>query len=1294
MQSTPDSILRRSSVRSTPRRADYYAQRTTSLPSAFPPSPVVSNRSFPTPGRPPSTPAPFAPRRPPAISAPKPAEEISKPLISEQYIDVGSQRFYALSLFALIQAWKLYDLTRLHGGSDAELAFAFRYIVIEGLYFWALPVFKIPWLTFTPTITIFQIVVSSLITIVLSSISALPLVAFISGIWRTISDRELSVSETRVRQRDIVHSADHISGRHIVHILPESTAKLNPFGEMFCLDSGSSALVHIPIRLNATEPKFIQVWHVNFDDVSSPTLLNYTKRDLRKMTHVLPSSVTEVDAKPSKMLEVKVPVKYPGLYRLAKVVDTSNLDVRLYPVDVIVAHCPKAYIRSQSSLSPDRCIGGVDSPYLTVDGVPPLRVKYSRSIKGRDAMFSVQSIQPDYFESPLNQGKPSRTGRIWNANEILDWANTRTVPISLDTSLGTVGRWSYTIDEVEDGLGNLVNYSKLYADTDREQAPELTSKGLNYGFLVHPRPTVRFSTCSPERPVNLPKGKTLSVPLQLSQSAEGGPYNVGLLYTPLDSFGSNEKKNVEVLNVTLRNGLEKFIISKPGTYTIDSINGKYCGGDILESASCVALMPSEPTLSVSFEDIEDKCAGSIGVTADLTLTGTPPFEIRYQVIKDVGTGRQVTKPEKLLITKTRHQLQFRPDAAGHYVYEFFMLADSLYHGIKLDPAVFRAEQTVKVLASASFAKDSLNKRCCIGDTAKFDVNFHGMGPFTLSYEILHGNKRKQHTISDIVGPTQQFTTPPLSSGGSYIVVLLSVEDGNGCKSTLSEQDARIEVKRQRPAAAFAPIDGKSFVRTLQGRSVNVPLRLSGEAPWKIKYAYKSQSGEPKYESVVRNHANGDFITVNQEGVYEIIEIEDDYCPGTVPKGNSFELSWIEQPRLELANVGSLIENDESLYVRDDICEGEEDALEVALFGAPPFSVAYERKFQFEGLAGKPESFELQAVTKFANIRLDGKKPGTYKYTFKKISDAIYSDRDVAKSFKPIVVQQRVRARPDATFVNPGKIYKSCVKAESEDSSIEPINFKFTGEPPFSLTVNIKHENTGQSDTFSVSNIDSHDYSLRSIHNSLGLGRHIVTIKKVSDGRGCSRTQVKPQQVVVSVADIPTITPVSSHVHYCVGDRISYVLTGVPPFEIEYEFNGKRQRATTHSSFTRIASDPGNFTITSIADGASHCKVYLHGDELTKIIHDVPTVKVSEGTSIIQDIHEGDRAEIVFKFSGTPPYSFTYTRSEKIGRSGKERVVETHTVADVHEDSYSIWTSMEGVYEAMSIEDRYCKARLN
>ncbi|KAI5291817.1 hypothetical protein KEM55_008267, partial [Ascosphaera atra] len=157
---------------------------------------------------------------------------------------------------------------------------------------------------------------------------------------------------------------------------------------------------------------------------------------------------------------------------------------------------------------------------------------------------------------------------------------------------------------------------------------------------------------------------------------------------------------------------------------------------------------------------------------------------------------------------------------------------------------------------------------------------------------------------------------------------------------------------------------------------------------------------------------------------------------------------------------------------------------------------------------------------------------------------------------------------------------------------------------------------------------------------LHLGQHVVTIQKVRDGRGCQRsTEFDGSSVRVIASDIPAIVPLEAQSDYCVGERISFSLSGHAPFDIFYTFNNVQRKAHVQdTNFRRIAEQPGEFAITSVSDSASgKCKAHT---EITKIIHEMPSVRVSQGANSITEIHEGGEADIVFEFWGTPPFEFT------------------------------------------------------
>lgn len=328
----------------------------------------------------------------------------------------------------------------------------------------------------------------------------------------------------------------------------------------------------------------------------------------------------------------------------------------------------------------------------------------------------------------------------------------------------------------------------------------------------------------------------------------------------------------------------------------------------------------------------------------------------------------------------------------------------------------------------------------------------------------------------------------------------------------------------------------------------------------------------------------------------------------------------------------------------------------------------------------PRSFD--AALGQATISMETSKPGQYEYRFSELSDALYSHD--AKKFKPLVLEQLVHKKPAAYFAKPGHTYKYC---KEEISGDEVIPIKLEGIPPFQIEVDIKHQSSSRPETVKIANVDSNTYDFRIPHHVLSLGVHHVSVRKVRDSHGCQqKTEYGAPNVQVQVFDVPTIYPLESRTDYCVGERISYTLSGTAPFDVFYNFEGVEKKAKSpNTNFRRIADNPGTFTITGVSDKASECKATT---DIAKVIHPMPSVKISKGRQLEVDIHEGGEAEILFEFWGTPPFEFTYTRSTNAKRGHKSHVLETrHEVS--YEHSKTIQSSQEGTYEVVAIKDKFC-----
>jgi len=332
----------------------------------------------------------------------------------------------------------------------------------------------------------------------------------------------------------------------------------------------------------------------------------------------------------------------------------------------------------------------------------------------------------------------------------------------------------------------------------------------------------------------------------------------------------------------------------------------------------------------------------------------------------------------------------------------------------------------------------------------------------------------------------------------------------------------------------------------------------------------------------------------------------------------------------------------------------------------------------------PKNKELRAAVGVASLRMDTSQPGLYEYKFAKLGDANYEDN--RKHFTPLSVQQKVNSRPSAAFATPGKTYGFC-SVESEGEEVIPV--KLVGQPPFELEVEIKHHSTNKPEQAHYNNINSNTHDIRIPHSRLHLGKSTVSLRRVSDARGCTRSlDSTTPRVQISVHDAPTITALETKTDYCVGDRLNFAISGVAPFQVFYTFEGVAQKATVSSgnTFRRLAEKPGTFVITGLQDSASACRALTN---ITKHIHGMPSVRVSRGKDSYVDIHEGGEAEILFEFGGQPPFEFTYTRSSNTDKSGKKGVVLDMRSDDSQEHSKRIFASEEGTYEVVSIKDAHC-----
>ncbi|KAF1365077.1 hypothetical protein EJ07DRAFT_161190 [Lizonia empirigonia] len=1215
-------------------------------PGGFPATPQPPSRS---PGA--RSPNPSTPSRPnmrlPIQDVPRAAPSSRGPVIPSDVLDPAQQRFYLFAIYMALWAYRTYDFYTLTVEEDESLWLCLKWCFFDMIFMFGVPLLEIPWLEWSNSAAFLLFVVHAALDVMLMFRIGIPLQAWLVSLVGFLWDSELAISERSVKPGSILHNASLILGKQIVNILPEGSATLNPNKEAFCLNSSVTHL-EIPIMINQTEPIEMELVRIDFETNVNETI-TIKKSELNKMLKKARKSTRSVD--PDDPLTLRYTVKKPGVYLLKKVLDHSKLQVRPRSASLIVASCPHARVKPTGD---NRCRNDLSNVALEVEGTPPLNIKYRLSVNGKSHGESeFHNLQPDDVISPLS--RHNSQALVKHGREDVTWARSQKVTVPLNETLATSGRWEYEVVEVQDGLGNIVNFLNV----DDDERPKAKLAGIRQSFEVQERPRAYLRGCDAQKPLRVAKGEVARLPVHYTSTGKQaieGAHAIEYLFTPeadiiKDGYHS---PNAALKKQTMRTIREQPLISEAGLYTIKSVSTDFCEGEVLEPASCLLQNPPEPGLSLTSEDIVDRCAGNpIGLRVGLDLIGSPPFVIQYI---EHNSRRKI--PRELQIATLRSTVDFTPQDAGHYKYTFESIRDSVYKDTTLRN--LELQQNVRPSAKASFVDNRRPKQVCIDDSVDFDVKLSGEAPWKLEYELVHKGKRIKRTIET---EEEYYTirTDKLRSGGEYVVTLASISDKMGCKEFLKEE-ARVNVRHERPKAYFGQIEGKQAILALEGRAIGLPLRFTGNAPWRLEYE-NLDTKEVKKETFQNANA---VLDVKTDGTYQLLSVKDSVCPGLIEeKADQFLVQWVARPKLSVAESGAItLEGDK--YTKEAVCEGDEDVLEVLLHGNAPFDVAYqtEQKDQ-KGKTVSIKNKDLHIAGGAASIRAESSHAGTYEYTFQKLADSRYDHSK--KHFSPVTVKQTVYPRPSARFDKPGKTYSYCSR-ESEGEEI-------------------KHHGTPKAEISMHKNIPTNKYDLKIEHRKLHLGHSAISIRKLRDSRGCT---VKPApggpRVQISVHDAPTATALEDRSNFCVGERLSFALGGQVPFTVYYTFEGQERKASNAgTTFRRLAELPGTFTITGLRDSASECLAPL---QLTKKIHPIPSVRLSGGRVDEIDIHEGGGTDLEFQFWGTPPFEFTYTRSTNAARGKKSKVLEMRTEVS-HEMKMLIPVQEEGTYEVVSIKDAWC-----
>lgn len=1233
----------------------------------------------------------------------------AQPLISPEVVEVSRQRTLALLIFVIIQGYKIYDLILLKKRipmvgqpvDGSKLGLIVKYLIIDSTFLYFLPSFKIPRLTFQPWVVTIQIVIMTLITILISSEHEFALLSIFTAAWRKLSTNAVSLSGSSVNMRKVMDSSSHFKGALTIKILPENTAMFNPLHDSFCLPMDTDLLpeghVKVPIRINSTAD--ISMVQLEYKDIYTQRseLRNLTSKDFKVMDDL--SGILSRDRLLSQRAQdtstiryIELPLNEVGFYQIKKIIDANNFSLKVYQSHLVIPYCPVASISGDGGS--DRCIGDTDKVSLEVQGVPPLKLSYTKSINGKAHTYVDSNLVPEFFETPLQSTKK----HVFSPSDLVDlkWARNYPVTINLDTLTSQDGHYVYKVDKLVDGLGNVMDFTKIPQSLQEDYQ-------VSYDFDVHEMPRASL-----EEKFDPKSSTKRSIVIKFEKSTgweKSAPYSANVSFV-------DEHQSVHMRSISTDTHFASFQADSPGSYRLESIASKHCPGVVIGKSSVLVTRPVPPRLDVKSTPILDQCVGQVGLNFDLTFTGAPPFHYLAMIYK-----MESDKKWKLYDTKrytsegTRSQFKYNPTSEGNYEIVFDHLTNQLFTDpISLTPRDKYAFKTsMRVKPSAKFKK-LREAKLCLGEQTRIPVVFHGEPPFTLNYDILEtsSNKRSSFDVKNLHSYDYDIEFPRFEVGGDYIVSLVSVKDSSNCLVGLSEPDAKIKIRRDVPSASFNLLENSNQVKIRQGSSAHIPLKLAGEAPFTIKYEHFDPKGHSLgvYESQFQSSYKP-VLKVKKEGSYKLIDARDSSCKGFIEDPEAlFSVAFLEMPTFTVLDKSKIAKLSDTTFVKQEVCQGIEGTVDLALSGSPPFSL----KFDLVAPNGQSSSKKIQVATKYATIKLRNDEPGEHIVIIGGLYDSNYGEQDFSKasnSSPEVVIKQKVNPLPEVRFTEAGKTFKACCTAIGEEtSSLESINLKFKhGKAPFTVTFSVYHESTSRTELFTMDGIMPGSFNYRRLYENLKLGNHLVAVERVIDANGCVNDKIatENENIWISVTDVPKIHLLDPSIEYCVGDYVAYQLSGNAPFTIRYDFNGAQLKLKEHTSqFVRFASEPGTISILSVGDSRSQCVVDFtkesmknEFEKLSLVVHPIPSVTVSQGRNVVEDIHEGDQAEIIFSFEGTPPFSLTYVRTEEAeGSSGKKgpQVVETHKVTDIYSYDYRVVTSLQGTYEAIEVSDAFCLAK--
>lgn len=391
----------------------------------------------------------------------------------------------------------------------------------------------------------------------------------------------------------------HLLGQHTVRMSPISTAHLNPDSSKFCL-AQSPGYILLPVLLNNTNIAGLKYSISPLDAPTQKTFVDVSAKHLEqnRQEHLQLTSAPPPQASPDEEDEyddddeddtktnpttlqksqslVYIRISRPGVIRLEQVWDGAHNEARLVQhSEVVVVPCPLVSfvdMTEQTDNDAVRCAGQDNSLNLMIDvnGVPPLSLRWLKTINGKRDQFLVEGIEGDHRSDSSDEGGNSYA-------VVAKRLVPQNVKIPLSISLSEPGTHLYALEEVVDGQGNVV---RVGTDPIATEGGTVSKTKTTRSFLVLRRPLVSFRNCNIQHPKPLLIGSETELAIATKDTDEfDAPWEITLRYQPPQDSpdGSKADSKLKPWKKVLKTQDDKDLIlraSTPGDYTVVGIKGK------------------------------------------------------------------------------------------------------------------------------------------------------------------------------------------------------------------------------------------------------------------------------------------------------------------------------------------------------------------------------------------------------------------------------------------------------------------------------------------------------------------------------------------------------------------------------------------------------------------------------------------------------------------------------------------------------------------------------------------------